>query len=364
MGRSGLKKDVAPALNLGGMDLAALDLLNGLEGAFTLSVLNASPDCIKLIDLDGSLAFMNHNGLCAMEIDDFGAVEGQPWPALWPEASHGLLREAVAKAARGDASGFEAYCPTAKGTPRWWHVSVAPVRDAAGRVARILASSRDITDRVLREQTVEADNARLETELKQKRVLLAEIDHRVKNSFTLISGVLRMQMRGMGADDPAHPALADAATRISTLARVHEQLHFNAETRVVPFAPYLASLVEDLGRTLGQEGQVQIGAVADLDMPAEKAIAIGLIAAEFLGNALKHGDGAVHVNLGADGDAMRLEVTDEGPGLPEGFALSDVKGLGMRMAQVYADQIGGALHCANADKGKGGAKFWLDFPRN
>ncbi len=359
MGRSGLKKHMAPALATSGHYLAALDLLNGQESTFTLSILNASPDCIKLIDLDGSLAFMNHNGLCAMEIDDFAMVEGQPWPVLWPEEGRGMLRDAVTSAARGNATGFEAYCPTAKGTPRWWHVSVAPVRDADGRVARILASSRDITDRVMREQLVEADNARLEHELEQKCVLLAEIDHRVKNSFTLISGVLRMQMRGMAEDDAAHAALADAATRISTLARVHEQLHFNAETREVPVAPYLASLVEDLGRTLGQEGQVLIGAVADLEMPAEKAIAIGLIAAEFLGNALKHGLGAVHVNLSAVGDAMRLEVSDEGSGLPDGFEMSDVKGLGMRMAQVYAAQVGGTLNCAN---GKVGAVFWLDFP--
>lgn len=361
MTQSELQNSMTARSIVDGNDLAALDLLQGLEGAFTLSVLDASPDCIKLLDMDGSLSFMNHNGLCAMEIDDFADVDGQPWPSLWPSKSRALLTDAMAIATSGKAASFEAYCPTAKGAPRWWHVSVSPVRNGAGDVVRILASSRDISDRVMHEQMVEADNERLQRELEQKRVLLAEIDHRVKNSFTLISGVLRMQMRGLAADDAAHSALADAATRISTLARVHEQLHFNAETRVVPFAPYLASLVADLGQSLGQVDQVQIGAVENLEMPAERAIAIGLIAAEFLGNALKHGDGGVRVSLvKRDDGMMRLQVSDAGPGLPRGFALSDVKGLGMRMAQVYAAQVHGTLDCGNSDVG---ADFWLDFPK-
>lgn len=44
-----------------------------------LSMLNASPDCIKLIDRDGTLVFMNHNGRCVMEIDDFDAIKGAAW---------------------------------------------------------------------------------------------------------------------------------------------------------------------------------------------------------------------------------------------------------------------------------------------
>lgn len=120
-------------------NIHALDLLDGAEAGFALSILDASPDCIKILDLDGRLRFMNGNGLCAMEIDDFSTVERSPWPSLWPAEAHQRLEEALEAARDGAISRFEAFCPTAIGTPRWWHVTVSPIRDGTGRVSRILA---------------------------------------------------------------------------------------------------------------------------------------------------------------------------------------------------------------------------------
>ena len=52
----------------------AARLLAGVETGLALSILDGSPDCIKLIELDGTLGYMNPNGLCAMGIDDFAQV--------------------------------------------------------------------------------------------------------------------------------------------------------------------------------------------------------------------------------------------------------------------------------------------------
>ena len=115
------------------------------QEAFLRSVLDASNDCLKVVERDGTLSFMNANGRCLMEIGDACVVEGAEWAALWPEANRGQIRGAVAAALSGRPSRFEAFCPTALGTPKWWDVAVAPVRDAGGRVARLVATSRDIT---------------------------------------------------------------------------------------------------------------------------------------------------------------------------------------------------------------------------
>jgi PAS domain S-box-containing protein len=105
-----------------------------------------SPDCIKIIGVDGCLQAMNRNGQCAMEIDDFASVCGGRWPDMWPEASRARVVSAMQSALGGTAGHFDAFCPTAKGTPKWWDVLVTPIPGSDGKVDSLLAVSRDITD--------------------------------------------------------------------------------------------------------------------------------------------------------------------------------------------------------------------------
>jgi signal transduction histidine kinase/CheY-like chemotaxis protein len=115
---------------------------------FFLSVLNGSTDCIKIVKPDGTLEFMNANGICLMEIDDFAPFRGKSWVSLWPAESRVLLSDAINNALRGNHSRFEALCPTAKGTPKYWEVTVSPVKGQTG-VEWLVSISRDITERVL-----------------------------------------------------------------------------------------------------------------------------------------------------------------------------------------------------------------------
>ena len=115
---------------------------------FNRSVMDGTADCVKVLDVAGQLVHMNTPGLCAMEIDDFGSVRGQRWQALWPAQAQGDIERAMGKALGGEVSSFQAFCPTAKGTPKWWEVTVSPVRDRErGQVVRLLSISRDITER-------------------------------------------------------------------------------------------------------------------------------------------------------------------------------------------------------------------------
>jgi diguanylate cyclase (GGDEF)-like protein/PAS domain S-box-containing protein len=109
------------------------------------SVLEASTDCIKIVDLNGRLELMNAPGLCAMEIGSFEAVEGAVWVDLWPEESRKLVQAAVEDAAAGKSARFSAFCPTAKGAPKWWDVVVSPMLDDHGNVTKLLSISRDVT---------------------------------------------------------------------------------------------------------------------------------------------------------------------------------------------------------------------------
>ena len=110
------------------------------------SVVQASVDCIKIVDLEGRIQFINEPGLCALQIDDPDSVIGRKWQDLWPECYSDAISAAVEAASFGERIRFSGNCPTAKGEPRWWDVSVTPMITDDGKVDRILAISRDVTN--------------------------------------------------------------------------------------------------------------------------------------------------------------------------------------------------------------------------
>lgn len=105
-----------------------------------------SVDCVKLIGLDGRVLWMNANGQCAMEVDDFGIIANRQWTDLWPEETRGTIRSGLVTAATGQVVCFDAFCPTLKGSKRKWNVSISSIGDAGGNPAGYLAISRDITN--------------------------------------------------------------------------------------------------------------------------------------------------------------------------------------------------------------------------
>jgi PAS domain S-box-containing protein len=112
---------------------------------YARSVIENSPDCVNLLDHAGHLLAMNGPGMSNIEIDSFEPYEGKLWESLWPEAGRMVLRKALKTALQGQPVNFQGFCPTAKGSPRWWDVIVTPVWQADGKVEQLLSVSRDIT---------------------------------------------------------------------------------------------------------------------------------------------------------------------------------------------------------------------------
>lgn len=115
------------------------------DSEFLRGVLASSADCIKVLDLDGNLIFMSEGGKKVMEVSDFNAIYGCPWPEFW----QGPLREAATSAvetAKQDGTGrFQGPATTMAGTPRYWDVQVTPITGADGRPTSLLSVSRNIT---------------------------------------------------------------------------------------------------------------------------------------------------------------------------------------------------------------------------
>ena len=109
------------------------------------SVLEASADCIKVMDTDGRLKLINEPGMKLMDIPDFSLLEGKHWWTAWPEDMQDRVRTAVEGATRGETVRFSGPCATLLGTEKWWDVVVTPIRDSRGEITGILSISRDGT---------------------------------------------------------------------------------------------------------------------------------------------------------------------------------------------------------------------------
>lgn len=112
---------------------------------FSRSALESSPDCVKVIDAKGNLTYMNYKGQCIMELDSFDDIKDKHYSSLWPEENRHMINDAVAHSLKGNTSQFQAFCPTAKGTPKWWDVMVSPIIASDGSISQLISVSRDIT---------------------------------------------------------------------------------------------------------------------------------------------------------------------------------------------------------------------------
>jgi len=113
--------------------------------AFNRRVLASSDDCIKVLDLDARLTFMSEGGQRVMEVSDFNAIEGCPWPDFWEGQGHLDAKAAVAAAKAGQSAQFQGHAPTMAGTRRYWDVRVTPILGEDNQPEKILSISRDIT---------------------------------------------------------------------------------------------------------------------------------------------------------------------------------------------------------------------------
>lgn len=127
---------------------------------FNRTILEASPDCVKVLDLDGRVMFVNPAGRKLLETGDSEERAKAYWPGLWEGEARGVAEKAYRAALIGKSSHFVGFRTTVKGTPKWWDVVVRPISGANGRVERLLAVLRDVTEH-RKEQANIAERARM-----------------------------------------------------------------------------------------------------------------------------------------------------------------------------------------------------------
>ena len=114
--------------------------------AFNRSIIESSPDCIKVLDLDGNLLSMLR-GQNLLGIEDIRPYLNTRWSELWNGDDRVAARAAVDVAVAGGQGRFVGFFRTVAGDPKWWDVSIAPILDPNDEPIRLLVVSRDVTQR-------------------------------------------------------------------------------------------------------------------------------------------------------------------------------------------------------------------------
>jgi two-component sensor histidine kinase len=236
-----------------------------------------------------------------------------------------------------------------------------PLRPRGERIGALVLA-RDVTD--LR---------RRDRELVTKDATIREIHHRVKNNLQTVAALLRLQGRRLG-EPRAAAALAEAERRVGSIAIVHETLSQAGEGQVAfdEIADRLGRMVTDVGNVDARVVVRREGSFGDLS--SDVATALAMVLTELLQNAVEHGwpDGgagtvtvrvrrpAAHGAVGrrTTGDALQVDVVDDGRGVPEGLetegGTESTGSLGLSIVRTLVEsELGGSFRIEPVPGGDG-----------
>ncbi|MCC2644076.1 MAG: protein of unknown function, S-box protein, partial [Nitrospira sp.] len=128
---------------------------------FKNQILRSSADCIKVLDLEGRLQYINDAGQTLLKIRDVTTYINKPWVEFWEGDDRNAALAALEAAKAGETGKFVGFCPTIDGEAKWWDVRVTPMFDTQGYSQRLLAISRDITDYRQVQESLHASEERL-----------------------------------------------------------------------------------------------------------------------------------------------------------------------------------------------------------
>jgi len=195
--------------------------------------------------------------------------------------------------------------------------------------------------------------------------MVSEANHRVANSLTLLSGLVRMQAKAAGrAARPFSNAevrlmFDGVAARIATMGQLHRMLAHLPQDGVVDLSAHLRDLGNILIAAFSSEQQsVQIEHHgAECHVLTKNVQPLTLILCELLTNAMKyaHPSGVpvcivLRCEAMADGDLM-VSVSDDGVGLPEGFDTQKDGSIGFQIIRTLTAEMGARMEISSDSLG-------------
>jgi two-component sensor histidine kinase len=240
---------------------------------------------------------------------------------------------------QGSMEGYEVEHDFPDIGPRTMLLNARKVFYEIGAHTTILLGIEDITNK----RALEREMGEL---LRQKDVLLNEMQHRVTNSLQIIASIIMLKARTVNSEE-TRLHLQDAHQRVLSVATVQKHLHAAAPGEPVQLGPYLSKLCEALSRSMiGDDRSISLKVCGEGGSAScRDAESLGLIATELVINSLKHAfnsdveNGQITVAFDMHGTDWKLSVTDNGSGKPDGVFAQPKTGLGTGIVNALAKQL-------------------------
>ncbi len=223
--------------------------------------------------------------------------------------------------------------------------------------ATILLAFMDITVRRTIEREKEVLLQQTEELLRQKHVLLQEMQHRVANSLQIIASILLLKAGAVTSEETRHH-LQEAHQRVMSVAEVQLHLHASDGIDQIEVNSYLSKLCGSLASSMIGESPVTIEVMADEGtIESSKAVSLGLIVTELLINAIKYAfpinkaGARILVTYEVDGADWKLIVSDNGVGKGADNDGRPNGGLGTAIVIALAKQLGAQMEVVSGPAG-------------
>ncbi len=296
------------------------------------SIVESSGDAIVSKDLNGIIATWNRG---AERLFGYSAEEavGNPIMMLIPPGRHNEEPEILDRIRRGDrVDHYETVRQHKDGSLIDISLTVSPIRDAEGKVIGASKIARDITERKRVEE--------------QGRLLIREMNHRVKNLFSLAAAIVTISARHAESAQ----AMAEAVRlRLAALSRAHDLTLRHADAYDGSGAPTtLRLLLETLlaAYTHGAEDERTSLSGPDVAVGGQTVPGLALVFHEMATNAAKYGalateGGTVAVTWLVDGETVNLTWREAGGA--RRTEAPDTSGFGTQLADATIRQLGGTI---------------------
>jgi two-component sensor histidine kinase len=201
----------------------------------------------------------------------------------------------------------------------------------------------------------------LRAAVERNQLLLKEVNHRVNNSLALVASMLHLKSSTVSDEVKSH--LDEASSRITAIARAHQRLYQTEIFEKIDLGPYLEDICRSFGESL-PDCALHVTVEEGIEIPLDQAIPAALFVNELITNSAKY----AHLNSKCEAwigvtqsnSKVSISVRDEGIGLPSDFEATSQKGLGMRLVNAFAAQLGGNLEIRRHAPG---VEFILVFPK-
>jgi len=297
-------------------------------------LLSAIPAAIYTTDAQGKITYFNE---AAAEFAGRRPELGSDWCVTWklykPDGTflpHDQCPMAIALKEGRPVRGIEAVAERPDGTRVPFIPYPTPLRDGDGKIVGAINMLVDISQRK------EAET--------QQRILLNELNHRVKNNMQMLHSLLSASARNSKSAE-AQATLQEATRRVAAMAAAQRSLYSSGAGAGFSAAEFVQSVCETARQAFPPEVEID-SAADDLELPNDAAMPLALILNELLTNAVKHGvngksRGRIGVSLRQNEDRFVLTVEDEGPG----FDLNEMRNRssGLFLIQGLARQLGGTF---------------------